>query len=131
MNITTLHLCRGTRFRWIQVTPDSARVAAWQWGIRQVYIGPACSDMCSGQGFCQYPTCHCDKGFYGESCQVSTDHKVCVFKWTVCGAVICEIIAFISMKLSLRDYNKRYYWNIYQNFVNIFFIQVIKMVKYA
>ncbi|XP_022095907.1 reelin-like [Acanthaster planci] len=58
-----------TRFRWFQeVLPGSL---PQRWALDDVHISPACPDMCSGHGTCDYPQCICDEGFDGSACEHS------------------------------------------------------------
>ncbi|KAJ8301142.1 hypothetical protein KUTeg_020129 [Tegillarca granosa] len=67
-DITGLPVSSATRFRWEQ-RPDGGDGTTHKWGIRDVYIGPPCSQHCSGHGNCNYPQCFCDDGYRGVGCQ--------------------------------------------------------------
>ncbi|CAH1782623.1 unnamed protein product [Owenia fusiformis] len=60
----------STRFRWRQVDENNQHSNGGQhWAIDDVYIGPGCKDMCSGNGRCDFPDCKCRRGYSGEVCQ--------------------------------------------------------------
>ena len=45
--------------------------AVTDFGVRGVYIGPACDSLCGGHGDCDilhYPACTCDEGYYDDNC---------------------------------------------------------------
>ncbi|XP_078717259.1 LOW QUALITY PROTEIN: reelin [Lampetra fluviatilis] len=54
-----------TRFRWSLEHAGNGTA----WAIDNVYIGPACPELCSGQGQCTDSGCLCDAGFSGEACE--------------------------------------------------------------
>ena len=68
----------GTRFRWRQ-EPDESQdddAEPSQWALKDIYIGEACENFCSGHGYCQHPQCICDEGYTGSDCgQISQDNK--------------------------------------------------------
>ncbi|XP_070192277.1 reelin-like isoform X2 [Littorina saxatilis] len=65
----------GTRFRWRQEPPEtqSDDPEPSQWALKDVYIGEACPNFCSGHGYCQYPQCICDDGYAGTDCSLLDD----------------------------------------------------------
>ena len=61
---------RSTRFRW-QQRPVTESEAITDFGLRDVYIGPGCENLCGGHGNCQMtltPVCECDHGYQGNNC---------------------------------------------------------------
>lgn len=57
----------ATRFRWTQKA-DGNTGPSHEWGIREIYVGKACSEHCNGHGSCRYPVCACDQGYSGPDC---------------------------------------------------------------
>ena len=57
----------ATRFRWSQKA-DGGQGASYQWGVREIYVGRACSEHCNGHGSCRFPSCLCDSGYSGPEC---------------------------------------------------------------
>lgn len=57
----------GTRFRWSQRANGDI---GHTWGIRNVFIGPACQGHCNGQGQCLIDRCKCDSGYTGSDCRI-------------------------------------------------------------
>ena len=62
-----INISSATRFRWLQ-RADSTKGDTHTWGVRDIYIGPACVSHCSGHGNCDYPRCICDLGYAGPDC---------------------------------------------------------------
>lgn len=60
----------AARFRFFQQHSDI------QWGVENLYIGPACGSHCGGHGDCLDQRCLCDPGFTGPNCYASTPLKV-------------------------------------------------------
>ncbi|XP_045165547.2 reelin-like [Mercenaria mercenaria] len=61
---------KATRFRW-QQRPVMDEEAVTDFGIREIYIGRACQDLCGGHGICHpanFPACICDDGHRGDNC---------------------------------------------------------------
>ena len=65
----------GTRFRWRQELEETEEgdPEPTQWALKDVYVGEACENYCSGHGFCQYPQCICDYGYTGSDCSHLND----------------------------------------------------------
>ncbi|XP_023234060.1 reelin-like, partial [Centruroides sculpturatus] len=59
---------RWTRFHWNQEATQELSVSH-NWGIKDIYIGPACKYNCFGHGSCYKFQCKCDKGYSGEYCR--------------------------------------------------------------
>lgn len=53
-----------TRFRWVQMEWGDRD----NWGIKRVYVGHQCPNMCSGHGQCNEGICKCEAGFTGQQC---------------------------------------------------------------
>ncbi|XP_060574508.1 reelin-like isoform X2 [Ruditapes philippinarum] len=63
-------ISNSTRFRWQQRPVDDEHSVV-DFGLRDIYIGPACEDLCNGHGVCRpnnYPACVCDDGHHGRNC---------------------------------------------------------------
>ncbi|KAL4226959.1 hypothetical protein ACF0H5_014936 [Mactra antiquata] len=61
---------RATRFRW-QQRPIQDKEAITTFGIKDIYIGPSCKELCGGRGNCNldtFPACNCDDGHKGDNC---------------------------------------------------------------
>jgi len=62
----------AVRFRWYQESyPDNYNSSdVVPWSVDDVYIGPACEQMCNGHGHCVDggETCVCDEGFTSATC---------------------------------------------------------------
>ena len=58
------------QFRWITHQVRSGE--KYTWAIKDVYIGPMCPFHCHGHGDCILGRCHCDSGFQGLSCAISS-----------------------------------------------------------
>lgn len=65
--LTGLVISKWTRFRWNQELTQELSVSH-KWGIKDIYIGPACQHNCFGHGICYKLQCKCDKGYSGEYC---------------------------------------------------------------
>lgn len=65
--LSGLPVSNSTRFRWTQKA-DGNVGPSHEWGIREVYVGRACSEHCNGHGRCRYPSCTCDQGYSGSYC---------------------------------------------------------------
>ncbi|KAL8563520.1 hypothetical protein ACOMHN_064345 [Nucella lapillus] len=69
----------GTRFRWRQEPgeePQGDDPEAWQWALKDVYVGEACPHFCRGHGYCQHPFCVCDHGYTGPDCsKIDDSHR--------------------------------------------------------
>ncbi|XP_023681705.2 reelin isoform X1 [Paramormyrops kingsleyae] len=60
----------ATQFRWIQKEGAGERQG---WGVDHVYIGEACTGLCSGHGYCTSgAVCICDEGHQGDDCSLSS-----------------------------------------------------------
>ncbi|XP_014667116.1 PREDICTED: reelin-like [Priapulus caudatus] len=59
----------STQFRFIQ--PPAGNEDTPSWAIRDIYVGEACPDMCSGHGVCSAGRCICEDGFEGETWKVA------------------------------------------------------------
>ena len=68
-------LFSGTRFRWRQEHEDTedGDPQPAQWALKDIYIGEACDNFCSGHGYCQHPQCICDYGYTGSDCSQLND----------------------------------------------------------
>lgn len=75
---------RPIRFRWYQGATSTAHPTYQQWALDDIRIGPPCSLMCSGHGSCDYPTCICDPGFHGDSCERSSGLPVMTLYQPTC-----------------------------------------------
>ncbi|VDI77295.1 reelin [Mytilus galloprovincialis] len=69
-----LPVSRGTRFRWTQKA-DRGSDNTHSWGLRNVFIGPACPGHCNGRGLCVIDRCDCDQGYTGSDCSILTDNN--------------------------------------------------------
>lgn len=65
--LSGLPVSNATRFRWTQKA-DGNTGPSHEWGIREIYVGKACSEHCNGHGSCRYPFCSCDRGYSGPDC---------------------------------------------------------------
>ena len=66
-------------FRWVQWLDQPINsVDKQSWALDDVYVGPACSDLCGGHGHCDYPVCICDHSYGGDNCHQTRNIKVCM-----------------------------------------------------
>ena len=54
------------------------------WGLSDLYIGPACPENCGGQGQCLMEACLCDDDFTGDACEIALPGKVKVSPKITC-----------------------------------------------
>ncbi|XP_077972003.1 reelin-like isoform X1 [Styela clava] len=66
-------LTKHTRFRFIQ--DGYSTVEEIKWAIDNIFIGidEQCPRMCSGHGTCLHDGCRCDVGYFGISCNTTSD----------------------------------------------------------